>query len=77
MLNLLYFYLPDKFREWLKESWAEVFREDIMPIILEEKFSELYSKNMGRACMPVAVLVGFSFLKEMFDCSDEKLIEEL
>ena len=72
----MHLYLPDKLRERLKESWAEVFREDIMPIIPEEKFSELYPKNMGRPCVPVALLIGLSILKEMFDCSDEKLIEE-
>ena len=70
-------YLPDKFRNRLKQSWAEIFRKDIMPIIPEEEFSELYSENMGRPCVPVALLIGLSILKEMFDCSDEKLIEEL
>jgi transposase len=70
-------YLPDKLRNRLKESWAEVFRKDIMPIIPEEEFSELYSENMGRPCVPVALLIGLSILKEMFNCSDEKLIEEL
>ena len=70
-------YLPDKFRNRLKESWAEIFRKDIMPIIPEEEFSKLYSENMGRPCVPVALLIGLSILKEMYDCSDEKLIEEL
>jgi len=70
-------YLPDKLNKKLKESWAEIFRKDIMPIIPEEEFSELYSENMGRPCVPVALLIGLSILKEMFDCSDEKLIEEL
>jgi len=70
-------YLPDKLRNRLKESWAEVFRKDIMPIIPEEEFSELYSENMGRPCVAVALLIGLSILKEMFDCSDEKLIEGL
>jgi len=32
---------------------------------------------MGRSCVPVALLIGLSILKEMYDCSDEKLIEEL
>jgi hypothetical protein len=32
---------------------------------------------MGRPCVPVALLIGLSILKEMYDCSDERLIEEL
>ena len=48
-----------------------------MPIIPEEEFRELYSENMGRPCVPVALLIGLSILKEMYDCSDERLIEEL
>jgi transposase len=70
-------YFPDKLRNRLKQSWAEIFRKDIMPIIPEEEFSELYSENMGRPCVPVALLIGLSILKEMYDCSDERLIEEL
>jgi hypothetical protein len=40
-------YLPDKLRNRLKQSWAEIFRKDIMPIIPEEEFSKLYSENRG------------------------------
>ena len=60
-------YLPDKLNKKLKQSWAEVFRKDIMPIIPEEEFRELYSENMGRPCVPVALLIGLSILKEMYD----------
>jgi hypothetical protein len=70
-----HFYIPSKLRNRLEESWAEVFRKDIMPIIPEKEFSELYSENMGRPCVALALLIGLSILKEMFDCSDEKFIE--
>jgi hypothetical protein len=45
---------PDKLRNRLKESWIKIFRKEIMPIIPEEEFSELYSENMGRPRAPVA-----------------------
>lgn len=46
-------------------------------MIPETKFADLYHETMGRPNFPVAVLVGLSILKEMFDLTDEALMAAL
>lgn len=48
-----------------------------MPAIPEEEFRDLYSDNEGRPCIPVAILIGLSIIKETFNCTDSQLIEEI
>jgi hypothetical protein len=73
----LHYYLPEKLREGLESSWAHVFRSDIMLAIPEEEFKGLYSEDEGRPCIPVAILIGLSIIKENFQCTDSRLIEAL
>ena len=61
----------------LENSWAKVFSEDIFPNIDEERFSVLYSDKGSRPNTPVNVIVGSMFLKELFDLSDDDVVESL
>jgi hypothetical protein len=69
-------YLPDKLNKKLKESWAEIFRKDIIPAIPEEEFSELYSENMGRPCIPVCTTLN-SEEAQLFVRTVEKFLKSL
>jgi transposase len=73
----LQYYLPEKLQEGLRASWAHAFRSDIMPAIPEEEFRGLYAEDEGRPCVPVAILIGLSVIKENFQCTDSRLIEAL
>ena len=61
----------------LENSWAKVFADEIFPAIDEERFSVLYSKKGSRPNTPVNVIVGALIIKELFDYSDDEMVENL
>lgn len=70
--------LPKYLRNILVNSWAHVFQEKIFPIINEDRFRVLYSKNeASRPNTPVNVSVGLLIIKELFQMIDEELISSL
>jgi hypothetical protein len=55
------FLVPPEKAERLRRSWAEVFRERILPLIDEEVFRDAFNQTTGRGCdrnplVPVRVL---------------------
>lgn len=61
----------------LENSWAKVFADEIFPAIDEERFSVLYSSKASRPNTPVNVIVGALIIKELFDYSDDEMVENL
>ena len=61
----------------LENSWAKVFAEEVFPAIDESRFSVLYSNKASRPNTPVNVIVGSLLLKELFDLSDDEVVEDL
>ena len=61
----------------MRRSWAEVFRNEALPLIEEERFAPLYSPDMGRPNRAVQTVLGVLVLKEMFDLTDMEALEEL
>lgn len=64
-------------QKFLEKSWAKVFAEDLFPNIDEERFRVLYSDKASRPNTPVNVIIGALILKEMFDLSDDEVVENL
>jgi len=64
-------------RKRLKGTWAEGFRERVLPILYgkEEEFSELYSSTRGRPNWSIALMLGVLILKEMFNLSDQQALD--
>ena len=58
-------------------SWAEVFRNEALVLIEEERFAPMYSPDMGRPNRAVQTVLGVLVLKEMFDLTDMEALEEL
>ena len=54
----------------MRRSWAQVFRNEAVPLIDEERFAEMYSPDMGRPNRAVQTVLGVLVLKEMFDLTD-------
>ena len=50
----------------MRRSWAQVFRNEAVPLIDEERFAEMYSADMGRPNRAVQTVLGVLVLKEMF-----------
>ncbi|MEQ8156141.1 MAG: transposase [Clostridiaceae bacterium] len=61
----------------LEKSWAKVFADEIFPAIDEKRFSVLYSDKASRPNAPVNVTVGALIIKELFDYSDDEIVENL
>ena len=54
----------------MRRSWAEVFRNEALPLIEEERFAPMYSPDTGRPNRAVQTVLGVLVLKEMFDLTD-------
>lgn len=61
----------------LQNSWAKVFAEEVFPKINEKPFEVLYSQKASRPNTPVNVIIGACIIKELFDYSDDEIVEGL
>ena len=61
----------------LRNSWAKVFADEIFPAIDEKRFAVLYSNKASRPNAPVNVIIGALIIKELFDYSDDEMVENL
>jgi len=70
--------LNDRERKILLKSWAKEFADVVFPAINEERFSVLYSVNSAsRPNRPVNAIIGSLIIKEMFDLTDDELLESI
>lgn len=70
--------LSTALRTRLKASWAQLFRIEVLPILLEceDKFAILYGKT-GRPNFSVARLLGLCLLQELNNLSDQQALDTL
>ena len=71
------FSLTVREKKALDNSWAKIFADEIFPNIDEERFSVLYSSKASRPNAPVNVIIGALIIKELFDYSDDEIVENL
>lgn len=70
--------LTNREKKALENSWAKIFAEEIFPAIDEERFRVLYSDRMQcRSNTPVNICVGALIIKELFQISDDEIVENL
>lgn len=69
--------LTEREKNVLEKSWAKVFADEIFPAIDETRFSILYSDKASRPNTPVNIIVGALIIKELFDLSDDEMVENL
>ncbi len=69
--------LTEHERKALEKSWAKVFADEIFPAIDEERFAVLYRDKASRPNAPVNVIIGALVIKELFDYSDDEIVENL
>lgn len=70
--------LTNREKKALENSWAKIFAEDIFPSIDEERFRVLYSdRTQCRSNTPVNICVGALIIKELFQISDDEIVENL
>ena len=56
---------------------AEVFRNEALPLIDEERFAPMYCADNGRPNRAVQTVLGVHLLKEMFNLTDDEALEQL
>ena len=63
--------MPSSLRFRLKDSWAEIFRKEVLPILMrsEEDFAKLYGIT-GRPNFSVARILGLCILQELNGLTD-------
>lgn len=71
------FSLTAREKKALDNSWAKIFADEIFLNIDEERFSVLYSSKASRPNAPVNVIIGALIIKELFDYSDDEIVENL
>ena len=68
------FLVPPKKARRLERSWAEVFRNEALPQIDEERFAPMYCADNGRPNRAVQTVLGVHLLKEMFNLTDDEAL---
>ena len=71
------FLVTPKKAKRLERSWAEVFRNEALPLIDEERFAPMYCVDNGRPNRAVQTVLGVHLLKEMFNLTDQEALEQL
>lgn len=69
--------LTEREKNALEKSWAKIFADEIFPAIDEERFSVLYSDKASRSNAPVNVIIDILIIQELFDYSDDEIVENL
>lgn len=70
--------LSERDKRFLLNSWAKEFADLVFPEINERRFAVLYSDNdASRPNNPVNSMIGALILKEMFNLTDEELLESI
>lgn len=73
-----YFNLSEKSKNRLDNSWAPVYRDEVLPLINEKRFKVLYSNAPdGRSNTSIRLIFSALVLKEMFKHTDETIIDAL
>ena len=71
------FLVTPKKAKRLEGSWAEVFRNEALPLIDEELFAPMYCADNGRPNRAVQTVLGVHLLKEMFNFTGGEALEQL
>ena len=71
------FLVTPKKAKRLEGSWAEVFRNEALPLIDEELLAPMYCADNGRPNRAVQTVLGVHLLKEMFNFTDGEALEQL
>ena len=71
------FLVTPKKAKRLERSWAEVFRNEALPLIDEERFAPMYCVDNGRPNRAVQTVLAVHLLKEMFNLTDDEALEQL
>ncbi len=70
-------FLGPKRKKALKKSWAEMFRQEVLPKLPAYDFSLLFSDKTGRPTKELFTVLGVVLLQQMHDLTDEETVSQL
>jgi len=76
LLRVEYLLGAEKVRR-LEKTWAKPFREQVLPLIKEERFAQMYCVDNGAPNKSLRTLVGLHLLKDQYDLTDEETLTAL
>lgn len=59
----------------LENSWAKPFRDQVLPLIREDRFAQMYCQDNGAPNKSVRTMVALHLLKDQYDFTDEETIQ--
>ena len=76
LLRVEYLLGAEKVRR-LEKTWAKPFREQVLPLIQEEPFAQMYCADNGAPNKSLRTLVALHLLKDQYDLTDEETLTAL
>jgi hypothetical protein len=70
-------YLGPKRRKLLKESWAGLFREKLLPELPVERMMPFFSSSQGRPTKELYAILGAILFQQVFDLTDEETVSQM
>jgi len=70
-------YLGPKRRKLLDESWAGLFREEILPALPVERMTPFFSPDLGRPTKELYAMLGAILFQQIFDLTDEETVSQM
>lgn len=67
-------YLGPKRLTELQNSWAEIFRQEILPVLPVELLRKYYDDKHGRPSKEMYAMLGLMILQQMHDLTDQKAV---
>lgn len=65
-----------KRKQLLKQSWAELFRDEILPELPVHLLAKHFNEVSGRPTKELYAMLGFMVLQQMFDLTDEEAVNQ-
>jgi hypothetical protein len=62
---------------FFNKTWARVMKDNLLPFLvtIENEFAQFFDARMGRPIKYIALLIVLHILKEIYDWTDEQLVE--
>lgn len=70
-------YMGPSRRKLLQNSWAEMFRNDILHTLPVNKLKDAFHSTMGRPSKELHTVIGVMIFQQMFDKTDDEAVDSL
>lgn len=69
-------YLGPKRKSLIENSWAKIFRDEILPELPVHKLQPFYHNSRGAPTKELYAMLGLMILQQMYDLTDDEAVDE-